>query len=245
MKMTDMFRSMFMYQGDGGGGTPDPPADPPAADPPDPADAPTDPPADPPKEPDSLLGPKDGDEPGDGDVPKGDDDAKAPETYAAFEVPDGAVLTEEQVALATPVFKEMGLSQEQAQRVIDLQWANLEQQQEAWATQAKEWVGEVKGDPDMGGAEFSTNVERANAFVERVLGKEDAAALNDLLRSTGVGNFPPLFRFVHRVAGAVSEDSFPGTNRQQQSGQMSEQDKLRRDYPTMFNEDGTPKTAAS
>lgn len=192
---------------------------------------------------DSLLGGKPDDNSGEGDGGSKDGSAasNAPESYAEFKVPEGVSVSESQLEAATPVFKDLGLSQEAAQKLVDLQVKNFQDQQAAWVETSKQWQDELKKDPDIGGAAFNDNVERARALVDRVLGKEDAQDLRELFQQ-GYGNFPPLFRFVVRLANAVSEDSFGGRSTPDKATR-SEKDKLMEAYPTMFDKDGNAKKA--
>src|SRR5258708_2662348 len=79
------------------------------------------------------------------DKPK--DAAGAPEKYADFKVPDGFKFDEKALTEATAAFKELGLSQEKAQKLVDTYAKNTQQAIEApykqWADLQKEWLGDI------------------------------------------------------------------------------------------------------
>jgi hypothetical protein len=193
----------------------------------------------------SLLGGDAGDGEGtgegDGDKPEGEGgEGKpsgstdgAPEQYADFAVPTGMEIDQKQLDAFVPVAKELNLTQEQAQKVVDLQVKAVEAQQSAWKETSAQWHKELREDPIVGGAEFAKNVERARSLIDRIAG-DDAADLKEFLNTSGYGNFPPLFRFIHKLAGAISEDGFPGkTGVRQKSHQESEEERLAKRFPKM------------
>jgi len=190
-----------------------PPVTPPAGDPPA-ADPKTsvlsDPPAgDPPKDPPA----------GDDDKKATDDDKKdgdkkdekdkaagAPEAYEAFKLPEGVVADQAALDAFVPVAKELNLTQEQAQKLVDLQAAQVARaaadQSKAWADMNDKWVSDAKADKEIGGEKFDENVGVGRKAIE-ALGTPE---LRDALAATGAGNHPEFIRFCVRVGKAISED---------------------------------------
>jgi len=191
----------------------------------------------------SLMGGKaageKGDDSDDGGEPKGDDSAGAPETYTEFKVPDGANIDADRLAAAQTAFKEANLSQDQAQAVVDMEIKELDKKRQEWVATSKKWQDELKKDKDLGGAELPKSIERVRGLVQRIAG-DDLTDLREFFDSTGYGNYPPLFRTLHKLAMLISEDALPGKSAPAPSGELSEQDKLRRDYPSMFDSEGKP-----
>src|SRR5258707_6983365 len=78
---------------------------------------------------------------------EGDATAGAPEKYGDFKLPDGYKFDEKQLTDATALFKEMNLSQDQAQKLVDHYAANSLQAAEApykaWADLQKQWVADI------------------------------------------------------------------------------------------------------
>jgi hypothetical protein len=84
---------------------------------------------------------------GEGAIATPEAPAGAPEKYADFKAPEGYTLDEETLKSATGLFKELNLSQDQAQKLVDLYAANSLQASEApykaWANLQKEWMSEI------------------------------------------------------------------------------------------------------
>lgn len=139
----------------------------------------------------------------------GQADAKkggAPETYEAFTAPEGVTIDEAAVATVTPVFKELNLTQEQAQSLVskyaELQQAAAEQQVANFNQVKKDWVAELKSDPEFGGDKFDQTVGAAKA----VIGKYGDKALFNELKEWGWANNPRLIKLLARVNAHLSED---------------------------------------
>jgi len=194
----------------------------------------------------SLMGGKSADEKGDdsddGGEPKGDDSTGAPETYTEFKVPEGTSIDTERLEAAQGAFKEAGLTQGQAQAVVDMEIKELDRKRQEWVATSKKWQDELKKHPDIGGAELPKSIERVRSLIQRVAG-DDLDDVREFFDSTGYGNFPPLFRTLHKLAALISEDALPGKGAGAPAGELSDEDKLRRDYPTMFDSDGKPLQA--
>mgnify|MGYP000315256017 CR=1 FL=1 len=85
----------------------------------------------------------------DNDGPQG-----APETYADFDLPGEMTLDEAMLTEASPVFKELGLSQIQAQSLVNFYANNLQAKSsansESYNQQMQDWVAEAKNDKEIG-----------------------------------------------------------------------------------------------
>lgn len=204
--------------------TSEPPADPnpnpaPSDAPADkPADAPADTPADEPKqdEGDDLAATALGGKPDDADAPKGDDEPKSevPETYE-LAVPEGfEKLDEQAVAAATPVFKELGLSNDQANKLIPVAASFAkrivdERDQQLIGTiaeQRKGWLEEAKADKEIGGANWDASLTSAAKALD-TLGFPKGSPLRNLLDESGLGNHPEMIRAFAKVGKAIGEDA--------------------------------------
>lgn len=154
---------------------------------------------------------KDGDTEGD---EQADEDAKpagAPEKYE-FKAPEGQELDTAAVEAFEPVARDLNLTNEQAQKLVDLYGVRLSQaaeaQQAAWQTQLDTWVTEVKSDKEIGGKAFDENVNSAKAAIN----KFGTPELKKALDSTGFGNHPELVRVFARIGKAMAEDTFVSAN---------------------------------
>jgi len=160
----------------------DPVTDPPAGDPPA-----TDPPA--------------------GDPPA--TDPVVPETYADFTMPEGLEVDAQLLEKAVPVFKELKLTQEQAQKLVDLEaervQSMVQEQQDAIAQQIESWDAAAKADKEFGGDKFDENLGIAKLALEK-LGTPE---LKQFLVDSGAGSHPEVIRAFVRMGRLMKEDN-PG-----------------------------------
>lgn len=205
--------------GDGGGAAPAGTEPVPASDPaPTPASepAPEGKPADPAKEPEvDKAGEKDKAK----EPEKKDEKPVVPEKYE-FKAPEGVEQLDPQaLAVFEPIAKELGLSQEQAQKLVDIYPQIQQQQAEAWSKQVTDWGDQVKADKEIGGDKLTASVGQA----QKALDQFGTPALRDYLESSGLGNHPELVRAFAKVGKMMSEDKIILPN---QGGQRSAADIL-------------------
>ena len=152
---------------------------------------------------------------GDADAGKESSD-EHPDTYADFAMPEGMQLDETALAEATPLFKELGLTQEQGQKVIDLYakqvQAGSQLQTDNFNQLMNDWRTDAKNDGDIGGDKFDENVKIAQSAVA----KYGTPELKQLLEDHGVGNHVEVIRFMVRVGRTLNED-VPGSTGSAQS----------------------------
>lgn len=126
--------------------------------------------------------------------------------FADFALPEGVEINAEVLTQFKGIAKELGISQEAAQKLIDLQASmetnRAEATQLALAEQAKQWAEAIKADKELGGEKFAATQESAVKAIERFGSPE----LRSLLNDTGLGNHPELVKFCHRIGAAISED---------------------------------------
>lgn len=153
-----------------------------------------------------------------GDKTDKKDKPAAPEKYE-FSAPEGQELDANALAVFEPIAKELGLSQEQAQKLVDIFPQIQQQQAEAWSKQVSDWGEQVKADKEIGGDKFNASVGAA----QRALDQFGNTELREYLNASGLGNHPALVRFCAKVGKAMAEDTFvvPG-----QGGQRSAADIL-------------------
>ena len=160
-----------------------------------------------------------------------DDKGTAPETYEAFTLPDGVVIDDEKLGRATPLFKELGLQQDNAQKLVTF-FAELQQEAAAQSIAQfqqvkKDWAADIKADQEFGGEKLPQTLGAAKA----VLGKYgDKALLNDL-KEWGWANHPGLIRMLARVNAHLSEDHLVTADAATQSEPKSPAERL---WPSMF-----------
>lgn len=142
------------------------------------------------------------------EAPKG-----APESYEPFTAPEGWEIDQTLLNEFAPTLKELNLTQEQAQKVIDFAPKLVEQT--AVATTAKvldelgmsdrqTWVAAVKSDKEFGGDKLPENLAVAKKAMDAFASPE----LRALLIKSGMGNHPEMVRAFYRAGKAISADNY-------------------------------------
>jgi hypothetical protein len=139
------------------------------------------------------------------------EDAPAQPTYGAFKLPEGVTADAESLKPATELFAETGLSQDQAQKFIDLAMARetaaAHKSVQAFVDLQNQWVSEIKADPDIGGDRLKASLASANRAIDRL----DVPGLREALNFTGAGNHPAIVKAFVRLGQMIAEDRFrPG-----------------------------------
>lgn len=138
-----------------------------------------------------------------------EEDAKpgAPEKYE-FKAPDGMDLDPEAVAAFEPLARELNLTQEAAQKLVDIyasRMSALGSAQQAQALQQRQgWEESVRSDKELGGH----NLDATLAAGKQALNQFGTPELVNLLNHTGLGSNPEFVRFCAKVGKAMAEDSF-------------------------------------
>lgn len=163
------------------------------------------------------------DKPADDDKPADKPDDKeqkqegAPEKYE-FKVGEGVELDTEALKDFEPVARDLNLTNEQAQKLVDAYpkiLAGVQQRQaEAWQAQTEQWAADVKADKEIGGDKLTTNLSAA----QRALDQFGTPELKEYLNTTGLGNHPDLVKTFVKIGKAMSEDGMvDGSNQGQRS----------------------------
>lgn len=163
------------------------------------------------------------DKPADGDKPadKSEDEEQkqegAPEKYE-FTAGEGVELDADALKDFEPVARDLNLTNEQAQKLVDAYpkiLAGVQQRQaEAWQKQTEGWAETVKADKEIGGDKLTANLSAA----QRALDQFGGPALKEYLDSTGLGNHPELVKTFVKIGKAMSEDGMvDGSNQGQRS----------------------------
>jgi hypothetical protein len=139
----------------------------------------------------------------------------APEVYADFKLPETFKVDEPVMGEFKTLAKELGLTQEAAQKLVDMQaklqtgnaTAFTENLQAHVEKTASEWATAAKTDPEYGGAKFDENV----AVAKQALDTFGTPELKALLKESRLGNHPEVIRFMFKAGKSISQDGFvPG-----------------------------------
>lgn len=136
--------------------------------------------------------------------PKEETPPGAPEKYA-FTAPEGQELDTSALAQFEPVARELNLTQEQAQKLVDVYpkvLAGVQQQQaESWQKQTEDWTAAVKADKDIGGDKLASNLGAAQRAIDTFGTKE----LKEYLDGTA----PDLWSMLHRDGSDSTRPPLP------------------------------------
>lgn len=176
------------------------------ATPPTPPTPPTDgtPPTPPTPEP---KPPTDGEKPPE---PKPPVDPKAvPETYE-FKAPEGYTIDPKLLEQFTPIAKELGLTNDQAQKLVDIQIAReiaaAKGPADSYAATRTEWQNAVKADPEISAA----GLDRVKTDIGRVIATLPTDLQGDFRKAmdiTGAGDHPAMVKALWKLSELVTEGS--------------------------------------
>lgn len=143
----------------------------------------------------------------------------APDTYAEFAMPEGMTADTAALEVFTPTFKEIGLTQAQAQKLVDVYAGLVAKQGEGAAEQAEQWyqhrraqeiaqaneegIAAIKADKDLGGANF----DKVKARIDGLLGAVGTPELRQKFDKLGLGNDPDLVRLLNAAIDYTPQDT--------------------------------------
>jgi hypothetical protein len=162
-------------------------------------------------------------------------------SYDDLVVPEGMPVDETSLGEFKDIAAEMndgkGLSNDDAQKLVDFRAKMVKDSAGEWETRFSEWRGELLSDKEIGGDNFKeVTVPNVLAAAERYGDKE----MLDLLQTNKMyGENPALIRMLNRVGDTLREDEHA---RGRAAGDNSEEARLRRMYPSHYNEDGSVKS---
>ena len=160
---------------------------------------------------------------------------KAPEKYE-LALPKDSLLPKERLDKISAFAKEKGLSNEEAQVIVDRESEAVaedrQSQKAAFVTMNNGWLEELKADKEIGGDKLDENSEQA----ARVIDTFGTPEFKKELMDSGMGRHPGLFRMLVKIAGSMKDDKFIPPGAQSEEKKKSLVDKF---YPT------TPSTQQS
>ncbi|MDV7071323.1 peptidase [Citrobacter werkmanii] len=162
--------------------------------------------------------PADGEKPADKPDDKEQKQDGAPEKYE-FKPAEGQELDTAALEQFEPIARELNLTNEQAQKMVDLYGIKImpmvqQQQAEAWQKTTEQWAADVKADKEIGGDKLTGNLSAA----QRALAQFGTPELKEYLEGTGLGNHPELVKAFIKIGKAMSEDGMvDGSNQGQRS----------------------------
>jgi hypothetical protein len=127
--------------------------------------------------------------------------AKPPETYTLI-TPADSLLTDADLQLAEADAKALGLTQAQAQQLVDGRAAYMHDL-------STQFLEQAKADPEIGGAHFETTVKHAIAGRDWLFpaGSKGSDTIRRWFDATGLGNHPEFLRAMARIGKSRAEDT--------------------------------------
>lgn len=136
-----------------------------------------------------------------------------PEAYE-LKAADGVEVDKGLVDLATPVFKELSLTNDQAQKISSFyetqvlpgvsQSVQGETLRLLGLGEIGKWTDQSKADTEIGGAKL----EETLAMAAKARDQFSTPALKTFLEESRIGNHPEVVRFMAKVGRAISEGTF-------------------------------------
>lgn len=150
----------------------------------------------------------------------------APEKYEDYKLPEGFKLDPEVRTKADAVFKELGIPQEGAQKLVDMYRELTTEAQaapyKAYQAMTADWLKQAQDHPDLRG-KLAPGGE-VNVRIGKMLdGIPDAKLASDFREAmdlTGVGNHPAFIRLMDHVAKQLTEGTHVAGNGPSKGGQV-------------------------
>jgi hypothetical protein len=120
----------------------------------------------------------------------------APEEYAEFQLPEGMPVDQDFMSQTKAAFKDAGLSQEKAQKLVDLVVERDKRVEEAQFKQADDWAKEFMKNPDA--KKELAYAAKAREFV--------TPGLREMLKDPRIGNNPEILATFAKIGRMLSED---------------------------------------
>lgn len=134
----------------------------------------------------------------------------APEQYEEFTPPEGQQFDPEVMKGFKEIAKELNLSQDAAQKMLDkMAPAVAERQSQRLEEIRGQWANESTADKEFGGEKLNENL----GVARKALDTFGSPELKSLLNESGLGNHPEVIRLLYRAGKAIGEDSFVGGNK--------------------------------
>lgn len=163
-----------------------------------------------------------------------DPDDVVPEEYDFSKaMPEGMELDAGMAQAMAPVFKDMGLTQAQANKMVaayaEAVRAHTQAQADEIGNIMKSWVTKAKDDAEIGKAAWTESVRQANAVLQKFGTPE---LVQEVMIGQGVGNHPEVIRIFARIGKALSDDVLTTGKQTDTSGDVPAESRWYKSTPT-------------
>ena len=164
-------------------------------------------------------------------------------------MPDGVAADAPFVTRTAAIARELGLTTEHAQRVLDAvhsesntsadaaraasreaTLAELQPGGAIWTEREAEWRGQSLADKEIGGN--PEKLQQSAALAQRVVERFATDGARSFFQTSGLGSHPELVRMLSRIGKAMGEGTLV-TSRENTPPARTEEEKLALRYPTM------------
>jgi hypothetical protein len=148
---------------------------------------------------------------------KTEDKPVVPEKYADWKLPDGYELDAKVNEEASPLFKELGLTQDQAQKLVDFYskhaLATSREALDGWMKTRSDWREGIKNDPKLGKLVGSDGnfgpdsplVVTVTRALDGLQNPKLVADFKEAMELTGAGDNPAFVGVLHALASKLTE----------------------------------------
>lgn len=144
------------------------------------------------------------------DTVSGEGEGEGAAEYEAFTLPEGVEVNETDMAEFGNVARELGLTQEQAQRLLTHEAERIAASNaavaEQYAERSAKWASDAKADKEFGGDAFDQSVSVAMTAMEKFAGDD----VRELMNETGLGNHPGVIRMFWKIGQSIANDGIVG-----------------------------------
>lgn len=147
----------------------------------------------------------------------------APDKYD-FKLPEGFEMPEETSKEVNTMFKELNLTNDAGQKLLDYYAKKSQEASEApfklWQDTQEKWIKEVKNDPEIGSKmdEVKTTVSKA---IDGLGDAKLATAFREAMDYTGAGNNPAFIKAFYKLAQKLTEGGHVSGNAPSKFGQVA------------------------
>ena len=138
-------------------------------------------------------------------------EGQAKPEYTDFVLPDGAQVDEALMGDFKTLAAECGLSQESAQKMIDLQAKVNASAMENAMRQRQAWRQEITKDVEFGQGNLQTTVQDARKLLDTY---DDSGKVLAMLEQSGFGDNPDVIKFLAKVSRALPREDNVLTGRE-------------------------------
>ena len=143
---------------------------------------------------------------------------EAPEKYEDFKIPEGMIVDKTLIDKVSPIFKELKLTQEGAQKLVDVYNDTMKANAEAQVANFKQFL---KTSYDETVKELGANYKDQLAYVAKVRDRFLSEETQEILDASGLSNNKAFILDLIKLGKLISEDKLPPGSSATPAGEKS------------------------